>query len=122
MYKLGYTSNIEQRLSSHFSSNPGLEVMLVEKIKGAKEFETYFHKIYPAKKLELKFKGKIYTSNEWYIPFIYKNMLKEIILWKELINSNFVESYFNCLVIDGRLNREHYNEIATIKIQYMNSI
>lgn len=67
LIKLGYSSNIEERLNFYFSHNPFIEIIGTYYREDAIAFEKWFHKN----------NISIYR-NEWYCENILEKMLKDI--------------------------------------------
>jgi predicted GIY-YIG superfamily endonuclease len=56
IYKIGFTTNIKNRMKQHKTSNPYIEVVFSFETKHNRKLETYFHNIYKHKKI----------LNEWF--------------------------------------------------------
>lgn len=102
-YKLGYSTNPDDRIFNHIMSNPGIEIVDVIELERGKDFESYFHKTYMNITKKIEYNGIKYNPREWYDRDIFPFMIKEIKLWEDLIKSNNLDKYLEIL---DELNKE----------------
>ena len=67
LVKLGYSSDVKSRLSQYLYANPLYEVLQIQTVENAFQFEKDFHSKYPAS-----------FGNEWYEEELLPTMIKEI--------------------------------------------